>query len=95
MVCLTHCVQHDSTLTHSPLSANNYALKSKRKTLNAVDVFSALDDMEFEQFAPELRNFLEGRMQMFLILLLCPSYDYVCNQFSFILSVFVFHSYSV
>ena len=41
-------------------SANNFALKSKRKTLNAADVFSALEDMEFEHFAPELKNFLDG-----------------------------------
>lgn len=41
-------------------SANNFALKGKRKTLNASDVFSALEDMEFEQFVPELKDCLEG-----------------------------------
>ena len=42
------------------LSANNFALKGKRKTLNASDVFSALEDMEFQQFVPELKDCLEG-----------------------------------
>lgn len=41
-------------------SANNFALKSKRKTLSAGDVFSALQDMEFEEFLPELKDCLEG-----------------------------------
>ena len=41
-------------------SANNFALKAKRKTLGAVDVFSALEDMEFETFIPELKECLEG-----------------------------------
>lgn len=41
-------------------SANNFALKSKRKTLSAGDVFSALQDMEFEEFVPELKDCLEG-----------------------------------
>lgn len=41
-------------------SANNFALKNKRKTLSAGDVFSALEDMEFEEFIPELKDCLEG-----------------------------------
>jgi DNA polymerase epsilon subunit 3 len=41
-------------------SANNFALKSKRKTLSGGDVFSALQDMEFEEFIPELKDCLEG-----------------------------------
>lgn len=41
-------------------SANNFALKNKRKTLSAGDVFSALEDMEFEDFIPELKDCLEG-----------------------------------
>lgn len=41
-------------------SANNFALKNKRKTLSASDVFSALEDMEFEEFIPELKECLEG-----------------------------------
>lgn len=46
----------------SPLfSANNFALKNKRKTLSAGDVFSALQDMEFEEFIPELKDCLEGK----------------------------------
>ncbi|XP_064395343.1 DNA polymerase epsilon subunit 3-like [Halichondria panicea] len=46
-------------ILYSTACANNFALKSKRKTLNAADVFSALEDMEFEHFAPELKNFLD------------------------------------
>ena len=41
-------------------SANNFAVRAKRKTLSATDVFSALEDMEFEQFIPELKECLEG-----------------------------------
>ena len=41
-------------------SANNFALKAKRKTLSANDVLSALEDMEFEHFVPELKECLEG-----------------------------------
>jgi len=44
----------------SSYSTNNFALKGKRKTLSASDVFSALEDMEFEQFIPELKECLEG-----------------------------------
>lgn len=35
-------------------------MKNKRKTLSAGDVFSALEDMEFEEFIPELKDCLEG-----------------------------------
>ena len=41
-------------------SSNNFALQAKRKTLAASDVLSALNDMEFDQFVPELKSFLEG-----------------------------------
>lgn len=40
--------------------ANTHALKSKRKTLNATDVFNALDDMEFNEFIEPLRANLEA-----------------------------------
>ena len=43
-------------------SANNFALKAKRKTLSANDVLSALEDMEFEHFVPELKECLEGEV---------------------------------
>ena len=46
--------------TYFSRSANNFALKSKRKTLGATDVLSALEDMEFEHFVPELKECLEG-----------------------------------
>ncbi|XP_041481446.1 DNA polymerase epsilon subunit 3-like [Lytechinus variegatus] len=39
--------------------ANTHALKGKRKTLNATDVFAALDDMEFSEFIEPLRANLE------------------------------------
>ena len=42
-------------------SANTHALKGKRKTLNATDVFAALEDMEFEEFIEPLRANLEGQ----------------------------------
>ena len=41
-------------------SSNNFALQAKRKTLAASDVLSALSDMEFEEFVPELKSFLES-----------------------------------
>ena len=44
-----------------PHSSNTFAQKAKRKTLTATDVFSALQDMEFEQFIPELKECLEGK----------------------------------
>lgn len=45
---------------HHISSSNNLALQAKRKTLAANDVLSALSDMEFEEFVPELKTFLEG-----------------------------------
>ena len=43
------------------VSANNYALKGKRKTLNAADVFAAMKDMEFEEFIEPLERSLQGK----------------------------------
>uniref|UniRef100_A0A8B9KE19 DNA polymerase epsilon subunit 3 n=1 Tax=Astyanax mexicanus TaxID=7994 RepID=A0A8B9KE19_ASTMX len=40
--------------------ANSFAMKAKRKTLNAGDVMSAMEEMEFERFLPPLRDALEG-----------------------------------
>ncbi|XP_071495908.1 DNA polymerase epsilon subunit 3-like [Diadema antillarum] len=40
--------------------ANTHAIKGKRKTLNATDVFSALEDMEFEEFIEPLKANLEA-----------------------------------
>ncbi|XP_076806994.1 DNA polymerase epsilon subunit 3-like [Clavelina lepadiformis] len=40
--------------------ANNYALQQKRKTLKDVDVLAALEEMEFENFVPQLKQFLEA-----------------------------------
>ncbi|CAJ1050104.1 DNA polymerase epsilon subunit 3 [Xyrichtys novacula] len=39
--------------------ANNFAMKAKRKTLNAGDVLAAMEEMEFEQFLEPLREALE------------------------------------
>ncbi|XP_004066863.1 DNA polymerase epsilon subunit 3 [Oryzias latipes] len=39
--------------------ANNFALKAKRKTLNAADVLAAMEEMEFERFLEPLRAALE------------------------------------
>ncbi|XP_071947793.1 DNA polymerase epsilon subunit 3-like [Antedon mediterranea] len=39
--------------------ANNYALKAKRKTMNASDVFAAMKDMEFDEFLEPLQQSLE------------------------------------
>lgn len=45
-------------------SANNFAMKAKRKTLNAGDVMSAMEEMEFERFLQPLREALEGKHYM-------------------------------
>lgn len=42
-------------------SANNFAMKAKRKTLNAGDVLAAMEEMEFERFLEPLKEALEGR----------------------------------
>ncbi|XP_005112415.1 DNA polymerase epsilon subunit 3 [Aplysia californica] len=43
--------------------SNNFALKSKRKTINAQDVLSAMEDMEFEQFIEPLQQCQEAFRQ--------------------------------
>lgn len=39
--------------------ANNFAMKAKRKTLNAGDVLAAMEEMEFERFMEPLKEALE------------------------------------
>ncbi|EMP31404.1 DNA polymerase epsilon subunit 3 [Chelonia mydas] len=39
--------------------ANNFAVKGKRKTLNAGDVLSAMEEMEFQRFIAPLKESLE------------------------------------
>lgn len=39
--------------------ANNFAMKGKRKTLNAGDVLSAMEEMEFQRFIAPLKESLE------------------------------------
>lgn len=39
-------------------------MKAKRKTLNAGDVMSAMEEMEFERFLQPLREALEGEFFM-------------------------------
>ncbi|XP_013781842.1 DNA polymerase epsilon subunit 3-like [Limulus polyphemus] len=41
-------------------SANNFALKAKRKTLSGNDVLTAIEDMEFENFLEPLQESLEA-----------------------------------
>ncbi|XP_061459604.1 DNA polymerase epsilon subunit 3 [Rhineura floridana] len=40
--------------------ANNFAMKGKRKTLNAGDVLSAIEEMEFQRFVSPLKESLEA-----------------------------------
>nr|CAB3228027.1 CBF-2 transcription factor CBF/NF-Y/archaeal histone -2 [Phallusia mammillata] len=40
--------------------ANNFAMQQKRKTLKDVDVYAALEDMEFENFIPLLKEQVEN-----------------------------------
>uniref|UniRef100_A0A8D0AYY1 DNA polymerase epsilon subunit 3 n=1 Tax=Salvator merianae TaxID=96440 RepID=A0A8D0AYY1_SALMN len=40
--------------------ANNFAMKGKRKTLNAGDVLSAMEEMEFQRFVGPLKESLEA-----------------------------------
>ncbi|KAI7813330.1 DNA polymerase epsilon subunit 3 [Triplophysa rosa] len=40
--------------------ANNFAMKAKRKTLNAGDVMAAMEEMEFERFLQPLCEALEA-----------------------------------
>ena len=40
--------------------ANNFAMQQKRKTLKDTDVLQALEDMEFEEFIPQLKECLEA-----------------------------------
>ncbi|KPP70016.1 DNA polymerase epsilon subunit 3-like [Scleropages formosus] len=40
--------------------ANNFAMKAKRKTLNAGDVMAAMEEMEFERFIQPLQEALEA-----------------------------------
>lgn len=40
--------------------ANNFAMKSKRKTLTGQDVLAAMEDMEFEKFVEPLKESLEA-----------------------------------
>ncbi|XP_070614474.1 DNA polymerase epsilon subunit 3 [Erythrolamprus reginae] len=40
--------------------ANNFARKGKRKTLNAGDVISAMEEMEFQRFVGPLKESLEA-----------------------------------
>ncbi|XP_043913825.1 DNA polymerase epsilon subunit 3 [Protopterus annectens] len=40
--------------------ANNFAMKGKRKTLNAGDVLAAMEEMEFQRFVNPLKEALEA-----------------------------------
>ena len=51
---------HLTALDLSSFSANNFAMKGKRKTLNASDVLSAMEEMEFQRFVTPLKEALEA-----------------------------------
>ena len=51
---------HLTALNLSSFSANNFAMKGKRKTLNASDVLSAMEEMEFQRFVTPLKEALEA-----------------------------------
>ena len=55
-------------------SSNNFALKGKRKTINAQDVLAALEDMEFDQFVDPLKECLAGKLT------LDPDIPCLCKQ---------------
>ncbi|XP_064616234.1 DNA polymerase epsilon subunit 3-like [Liolophura sinensis] len=40
--------------------SNNFAMKAKRKTINAQDVLAAMEDMEFDKFIEPLQQCLDG-----------------------------------
>merc|ERR1711976_1206 len=40
--------------------ANNLVMENKRKTLRDMDILSALEEMEFGEFVPQLKNNLDG-----------------------------------
>jgi len=48
---------------YATATANNYALKSKRRTLAAMDVVEAMKDMEFEEFIEPLKAALAAYRQ--------------------------------
>lgn len=55
---------HFAFATFSLFSANNFAMKGKRKTLNASDVISAMEEMEFQRFIAPLKESLEGSSKL-------------------------------
>lgn len=55
---------HFAFVISSLFSANNFAMKGKRKTLNASDVLSAMEEMEFQRFIAPLKESLEGSMKL-------------------------------
>ena len=42
-------------------SANSHAIKGKRKTIAPNDLLQAVEDMEFKEFLPEMKECLEGK----------------------------------
>ncbi|KAG8141881.1 hypothetical protein E2320_006541 [Naja naja] len=50
----------DPRVFRAPRRANNFARKGKRKTLNAGDVISAMEEMEFQRFVGPLKESLEA-----------------------------------
>ncbi|KAI6655151.1 DNA polymerase epsilon subunit 3 [Oopsacas minuta] len=46
-------------ILYSTSVSNEFASKAHRRTLNAEDMFQALEDMELNEFIPDLREMLE------------------------------------
>lgn len=47
-------------ILYSTSVSNEFASKAHRRTLNAEDMFQALEDIELREFIPELRELLES-----------------------------------
>ena len=47
-------------------SANNFAMKNKRKTISAQDVYEAMNEMEYGEFVEPLQKNLEGSYCCFI-----------------------------
>ena len=52
--------------------ANNLVMENKRKTLRDVDILAALEEMEFGEFVPQLKQNLEGKWNLKVAVLWLP-----------------------
>ena len=56
--------------------ANDICKESKRQTINAEDVFKALEEIEFPEFVGPLRASLEGSMAVIVALVIVYTVHY-------------------